>query len=111
MPSSVIFLLISSLSDFVKASVPSSTVPRRLLIPHLVLLSQDSTGETIDTGSASVTEGYNYCTSNWQAEVSLLSSPSGRRLQTSTDEYTAPVIPDVIPTDVEEVRIHVVDDS
>ncbi|CBJ30862.1 conserved unknown protein [Ectocarpus siliculosus] len=65
----------------------------------------DSTGETIGTGAASIAEGYNYCTSNWQPEVSLLSSPSRRlrRLQTSVDDYTAPVIPDVIPTDVEEL--------
>ncbi|CAM9959638.1 unnamed protein product [Ectocarpus fasciculatus] len=64
----------------------------------------DSTGETIDTGSPSVAEGYNYCTSNWKAEESLLTTSSrlrSRRLQTSN--YVAPVIPDVIPTDVEEL--------
>ncbi|CAN0140511.1 unnamed protein product [Ectocarpus sp. 12 AP-2014] len=64
----------------------------------------DSTGETIDAASPSVAEGYNYCTSNWEAEESLLTTPSrlrSRRLQTS--DYVAPVIPDVIPTDVEEL--------
>ncbi|CAM9751286.1 unnamed protein product, partial [Ectocarpus sp. 6 AP-2014] len=64
----------------------------------------DSSGETIDAGSASVAQGYNYCTSNWEAEESLLTTSSllrSRRLQTS--DYVAPVIPDVIPTDVEEL--------
>ncbi|CAM9558287.1 unnamed protein product [Ectocarpus sp. 12 AP-2014] len=64
----------------------------------------DSTGETIDAALPSVAEGYNYCTSNWEVEESLLTTPSrlrSRRLQTS--DYVAPVIPDVIPTDVEEL--------
>lgn len=73
---------------------------------------QDSTtNETIDKGSASIAEGYNYCTFNWQVEEgdSLLSSPivrrSRRHLQIG-DDYTAPVIPAVIPVDVEEVCMY-----
>lgn len=71
-------------------------------------LSQDSiTGETIDVRSATIAEGYSYCTSSWQAEESLLTSPlrRSRHLQTS-DEYTPPELPVVIPADVSEVCTH-----
>ena len=51
-------------------------------------------------------EGYNYCTSNWQVDDSLFTSDPSRGLRRLQDsgEYTAPVIPEVIPADVEEVH-------
>lgn len=70
-------------------------------------LKKDSTtGAAIDPGSPSVADGHTYCTSNWQVENSLFSAPLSRRrrrLQSGSD-YTAPVIPEVIPSDVEEVQ-------
>lgn len=76
--------------------------------PVTFSLWQDSaTGETIEPLSAfpSVTEGYSYCTANWQAEDSLFSSPFARRRSRRLQDgiYTAPELPDVIPEDVLEV--------
>lgn len=76
-----------------------------------VAVSQNSeTGETINPGSASVLEGYDYCTSNWsvQTEDTLFTPMQQRSSRLQAGDYTAPVLPEVVPGDVVEVEIGVI---